>query len=242
MHSFFGKFNILWRFIPNFAKQTHHIVDMMKGKSPFKWSLEGKNAFNKIKEAIAHAPVLVCPSYTKEFIMYSYASDHICLAILMHKNDEGIESPITFMSYPLKAHELKFSEMEKHTFVMVKALKHFRFYILNSHSISLVPNIVGNSILTQQEFGTKQGNWVAKIQEYDMEIKPTKLVHGKGLCQFIVDNKSNEEVVLENEGNSKGFPKVLFINATNEWYSDLSYLILTYGECLSHLSRNEKCT
>ncbi|XP_059078073.1 uncharacterized protein LOC131876648 [Cryptomeria japonica] len=131
---------------------------------------------------MASAPVLVCPDYTKEFIMYNYANDHTYSAILMHNNNEGVKSPIAFMSYPLKAHELKYSEMEKHAFAMVKSVKHFIFYILNSHVIALVPNAVVKSILTQQEFGTKRGNWVAKIQEYDMEIKPTKLVHGKGYC------------------------------------------------------------
>lgn len=91
VHSFFGKVNFLWRFIPDFAEKTRHIVNMMKGKTTFHWNLEGKAAFNDIKDAIAHAPVLVCPNYTKEFIMYSYASEHTMSAILMQKNSEEIE-------------------------------------------------------------------------------------------------------------------------------------------------------
>ena len=60
--------------------------------------------FVEIKDAIAHAPMLVCLDYTKSFIMYSYASEHTLSAILMQKNNEGVESPISFMSFPLKAH------------------------------------------------------------------------------------------------------------------------------------------
>lgn len=120
---------------------------MMKGKYVFKWSLEGKKSFSEIKESIAHAPILVCPDYIKEFIMYSYASDHTCSTILMQKNNEGVESPITFMSYPLKTHEMKFSAMVKHAFSIVKAVKHFRFYILNSHVIALFPDTDVNSII-----------------------------------------------------------------------------------------------
>ncbi|XP_059066460.1 uncharacterized protein LOC131857761 [Cryptomeria japonica] len=74
-----------------------------------------------------------------------------------------------------------------------------------------------------------------------MEIKPTKLVRGKVLCQLIVDNKPNEEIVFENEGMTEDLPKVLFVSTTDEWYSDLAYF-LAYGECPSHLSHNEKCT
>lgn len=112
--------NFLCRFIPNFVEKAHHIVDMMKGKSSFHWSVEGKSTFNEIKETIAHALVLVCPDYTKGFIIYSYASEHIMFTILMQKNEEGIDSPIAFMRSPLKSYELKYYEMEKHAFIVVK--------------------------------------------------------------------------------------------------------------------------
>ncbi|XP_059078205.1 uncharacterized protein LOC131043644 [Cryptomeria japonica] len=92
---------------------------------------------------------------------------------MLKKNKEGVESPIAFMSYPLKTHEKKFSAMEKHAFAVVKAIKHFRFYILNSHVTALVPDVVVKSILTQQEFGTKRGNWfVGKPKLAALSLKP----------------------------------------------------------------------
>ncbi|KAH9294676.1 hypothetical protein KI387_038264, partial [Taxus chinensis] len=107
--------------------------------------------------------------------MYSYASEHTVSAILMQKNSEDIESPIAFMSSPLKPHELKMTQLEKHAFAVVKAVKNFRYYILNSHTVVLVPDTAVKSILTQQELGSLRGNWIAKVQEYDLDIKPTKL-------------------------------------------------------------------
>ena len=80
--------------------------------------------------------------------MYSYALEHTLSTILMEKNNEGVESLISFMSCPLKGHELKYNQMEKHAYVVVKAVKHFRFYILNSHIIALVPNTTVKTILT----------------------------------------------------------------------------------------------
>ncbi|KAH9295897.1 hypothetical protein KI387_039485, partial [Taxus chinensis] len=54
-----------------------------------------------------------------------YASEHTISAILMQKNSEDVESPIAFMSSPLKPHELKMSQLEKHAFAVVKAVKNF---------------------------------------------------------------------------------------------------------------------
>lgn len=76
VHSFFGKVNFLRRFVLDFVEKTHHIVNIMKGKTTFHWTPKGKASFDEIKEAIVHAPVLLCPNYTKDFIMCSYDSDH----------------------------------------------------------------------------------------------------------------------------------------------------------------------
>ena len=73
----------------------------------------------------------------------------------MQENDEGIQAPIAFMSIPLKNHELKYSQIKKHAFVVVKALKNFRFYILNSLLVILVPNTVVKIVLTQKDIGCK---------------------------------------------------------------------------------------
>ena len=70
---------------------------------------------------------------------------------------------------------------------MVKALKDFRVYILHSHIISYVPNIVVKDILSQDPDG-KRGKWIVVILEYNLEIKPTKLIKGQGLAQLMVES------------------------------------------------------
>jgi hypothetical protein len=38
-----------------------------------------------------------------------------------------------------------------------------------------------------------RGRWIAKIQEYDLEIKPTKLIKGQGLARMLAE--SNEKAL-----------------------------------------------
>lgn len=119
----------------------------MEGSQNFKW-----NNFEKelelIKHTIARAPVLVHPDYKKEFILYCYVSTHTLSTILMQENDEGIQAPISLMSTPLKDHEFRYSQMEKHAYVVVRALKNFRFYVLHSHYVVYIPDCLVKSILT----------------------------------------------------------------------------------------------
>jgi len=40
----------------------------------------------------------------------------------------------------------------------------------------------------QPDSDGRRGKWLAKIQEYDLEIKPTKLIKGQGLEKLLVES------------------------------------------------------
>ena len=119
-------------------------------------------------------------------------------------------------------------------FVVVKALKQFRYYVLHSHSIVYVPKVAVKSILTQQEVGmNKRVVWVAKVQEFDLTIKPTSLVRGWGLCKLIVESKDMHSV------KPKETPIILLVSLTDPWFSIIAYF-LTYDECPPNMNYKER--
>ena len=67
------------------------------------------------------------------------------------------------------------------------AIHPFRVYILHSHIISFVPHTVVKDILSQY-FDGKRGKWIVVILEYDLEIRPTKLIKGQGLEKLMVES------------------------------------------------------
>lgn len=81
--------------------------------------------------------------------------------------------------------------MEKQAFALIKAIKYFRIYILHSHIVSYVPNVVVKNILTQNGPNSKRGKWIAIILDYDIEIKPTELIKGQGLAKLMVESNFN---------------------------------------------------
>jgi hypothetical protein len=78
--------------------------------------------------------------------------------------------------------------MEKQAYAMVKALKAFRTYVLHSKIIAYVPTSAVKDILVQADSDGKRGRWLAKIQEFDLEVKPTKLVKGQGLARLLAES------------------------------------------------------
>ena len=151
---------------------------MLKKDSKVKWTLEAKQAFEGIKTALTQAPVLTSPQFDKDFIIFSFASEHTIVVVLLQKDDQGNEKPIAFFSQALRYAPLKYQIMEKQTYALVKAIKDFRVYFLYSHVIAYVPNAVVKVILTQEGIEGKRGKWISNILEYNIEIKPTKLIKG----------------------------------------------------------------
>jgi hypothetical protein len=69
--------------------------------------------------------------------------------------------------------------MEKQAYALVKSFKNFKTYVGYSKIIAFVPHSVVKDILTQTDCLGTRARWVTKIQEYDLEIRPTKLVKGQ---------------------------------------------------------------
>ena len=78
--------------------------------------------------------------------------------------------------------------LEKHVYAMVKALKAFKAYVIHSKIIAYVPTSFIKDILVEPDIDRRRGRWLAKIQEFDLEVKPTKLVKGQGLAKLLAES------------------------------------------------------
>jgi hypothetical protein len=136
------------------------------------------------------------------------------------------------MRKTLDDYELRYLELEKQALSLVKEITHFWTYILNSHFITYVPSSPMKMLLNQQLREGKWDNWLAKIQEYDIEIKPLKVIKGKGLCKLIVNGDSVDGMI----SISVGEPLV-----DSEWYRDIIFYRRS-GKFLVTINPNERRT
>jgi hypothetical protein len=206
---------------------------MLRKGNEVKWTVEPKEAFEQIKKALTEAPVLISPDYSKNFMIFSFASIDTVVVVLLQKNDAGLEHPISFFSRTLRDVEIRYDIMEKQAYALVKALKDFRVYVLHSKVIAYVPSASVKDILIQPDIDGRRSKWISKILEFDLEIKPTKLVKGKGLSKLLVE--SNCKVLGVNFINlcsevqqaelSDGSPQGSLPLVECTWYADIIYFL-----------------
>ena len=119
--------------------------------------------------------------------------------------------------------ELKYSPIEKKAYALVNALKSFRIYIVHSKVISFVPNIVVKDVLLQLDTEGKRGRWIAKIFEFDIEIRPTKLIKGQGLARLMVES-DYKALELNMEGSTEKISEYPNIFQSG-WYKEIVYFL-----------------
>jgi hypothetical protein len=106
----------------------------------------------------------------------------------LQKNGEGHEQSIAFFNKSLRDDAMNYNIIEKQDFALVKEIKYFRVYILHSHTIAYVLNVVVKDILTQDNPDGRRGKWTVVILEYDIKIKPNKLIKGQGLAKLMAES------------------------------------------------------
>jgi hypothetical protein len=154
----------------------------------------------------------------------------------MQRNEQGFEQPISFFRKTLRDSELKYDIMEKQAYALVKALKSFRVYVLQSEITTYVPSSEVKEILVQPDCEGKREKWITKILEYDLTINPTQLIKGQGLAKLmtesnyksiglyhILDKSQGSSFQIE-ETNSQVNNKYV----SSPWYKDIVFFLLNF--------------
>jgi hypothetical protein len=119
--------------------------------------------------------------------------------------------------------------MEKQAFALVKSIKYFRVYIFHSHTIAYVPNAVVKDILTQDNLDGRRGKWIAVILQYDIDIKPMKLIKGQGLEKLMAESNFHaldiNVLAAANEQGEMVTPSVSEVFLNSPWYRDLIFVL-----------------
>eukprot|EP00253_Pinus_taeda_P024330 PITA_24330 len=160
---------------------------MLRKGSEIKWNEAANRSFESIKKAIMEAPTLSNLDYNKEFHIFSVASNDSLVAVLLQADEEGSEHPVEFFSKTLRDVELRYDVTEKQAYSLIKSLKTFRVYILHSKIIAYVPSTAIKHVLTQPNADGRRAKWIAKMIEFNIELKPTKLVKGQGLARLLAE-------------------------------------------------------
>lgn len=125
---------------------------------------------------------------------------------------------------------MKYDIMEKQAYPLIKELKEFRVYILHSHVVDYVPSVAIKEILTRSDLDRRRAKWIVVFLEYDLEIKPTKIIKGQGLAKLMTQYSYDalEINMMEIDSTSVIVSNQLEVCPdflASIWYKDIIYVL-----------------
>jgi hypothetical protein len=83
------------------------------------------------------------------------------------------------------------------------------------------------NLLVQKELGEKRAHRMTSLQEYDLEIKPTQIVRGQGICKLVVDSVNSLDNELEIPDDTLPHETQIHCtqNTPNYWDDDIKFYL-----------------
>jgi hypothetical protein len=75
MQSFLGQINFVRRFVPSVSEMVRPLHNLIKKDVQYFWGPQEIQAFDSIKKNILEAPSLMSPDFSRDFTLYTFASD-----------------------------------------------------------------------------------------------------------------------------------------------------------------------
>lgn len=116
------------KFIDGFSDLTAPLTELLKKNVHFVWTAKHDRAFQKIKLAVATAPVLAFPDYDKPFFLEARASD-IGISAILSQEVDGDKRVIAFMSSKFSVAQKLYHITERNCLAVILALEKYRMFV-----------------------------------------------------------------------------------------------------------------
>jgi RNase H-like domain found in reverse transcriptase/Reverse transcriptase (RNA-dependent DNA polymerase)/Integrase zinc binding domain len=179
VRQFYGLVNYYRRFIRYFSMIAAPLSDLFKSRDgdtrkrrPINWSPVHETAFERLKEAITTAPVLIQPDPTKPYTIETDSSDFGNGMTLYQEDKDGKLHPVAFDGRKLHGAELRYPTHEKELLAIKDALQKWHHYIENGLPITVITDHDSLKYMnTVQKPSKRLARWVDEFQQYNLIIK-----------------------------------------------------------------------
>ena len=199
-----GRLNYIARFISQMTAKCDPIFKMLQKHNSEKWNEECQITFDKVKEYLTNAPVLVPPVPRRPLILYLTVHERSMGCVLGQHNETGRkEQAIYYLCKKFTDYESKYSLLEKMCCALQWTAERLRQYMLY-HTTWLIARLDPIKYIFEKPslFG-RIVRWQVLLSEFDILYVSQKAIKGSAIADFLAE-RANEEY----EPMSFDFPEI----------------------------------
>ena len=172
LQRFLGVANFFRKFIPVFSRVAYPLYQLLRKDKEFIWDEACESAFIKLKGCLLSDVVLAHPNYTKDFHLFTDASNCGLGACLMQVDDEGQLKPLMYFSKSLNSAQKRYSTTKKEFLAIYEALREFRFIVLG-YNCTVYTDHRPLSYLFKRKLPSDcaMARWSIEIDSFNVDVK-----------------------------------------------------------------------
>jgi ribonuclease HI len=173
------------RFISRAAEKCRPFFDLIKKGKNFHWGEQSDQAFERLKEYLAAAPLLSTPVNGESLYVYLAVSEHAVSAAIV-REDYNVQKPVYYTSKTLDGAESRYLPLEKLAFALVCSAKKLPHYF-QAHTMIVLTEQPLKAVLRSADFSGRISKWGAQLGAYDINYRPRTSIKGQVLADFIAE-------------------------------------------------------
>ncbi|KAL0455716.1 UNVERIFIED_CONTAM: Retrovirus-related Pol polyprotein from transposon.6 [Sesamum latifolium] len=165
VRSFLGLARYYRRFVEGFSIIAGPWTKLLRKGVVFQWTKPCQRSFDELKKRLTSIPILVLPSGSDGYVVYTDASKQGLGCVLIQNG-----KLIAYASRQLRTHELNYLTHDLELATIVHALKIWRHYLYGKNFQIFTDHKSLKYILTQKELNLRQRRWIEVMKDYDCTI------------------------------------------------------------------------
>ena len=194
--SFLGFCNYYRRFINNFSIIASPLFNLTKKNTIFHWNEDCSKAFNRLKELLTTAPVLLLPDPKKPFMLETDASHFALGCVLSQRDNENNWHPVGYHSRTFTKAERNYSVTDKELLAIITGLEEWKHLLVGAKEPIKIYTDHRNLLFASkpQKLSMRQARWQEILSYFNY-----KVIYRPGSTNVRADSLSRRSDYLNNE-------------------------------------------
>lgn len=198
IQSFLGFCNFYRRFIPEYSRVARPLNLLTHNNVRWDFSKDCSTAFQKLKDALVNAPLLLYHDYNRLSRLETDSSDGVLAAVHSQKGPDEAWHPVGYFSKTMAPAEINYEIHDKEMLAIVRAFGHWRAELQGSpHKIEVFTDHKALEwFMSTKKLNGRQARWAEFLADFNFEIK-----YRPGLKNFLADalTRRYEDSEVQNE-------------------------------------------
>lgn len=184
-----GRLAALSRFLAKSVESCLPLFAVLRGASPFRWTVECQQVFEGLNEHLSKLAALVTPPPGQGLLLYLSTSPVAVSAVLVLEDYSGarpLQRSVYYVSEALTGSKTHYTELEKIAYALVMASRKLRHYFL-AHDIMVLTSYPLGNMLRNKEATGWIGKWAVELASFAICFVARSAIKSQVLADFIAE-------------------------------------------------------